>query len=221
MLKDYKLPPHNNQPPQRAVIFLHGLGDSGAGGLLSIGQIWQPHLPDCLFLCPDAPFAFDMAPPDFGGRQWFSLQTFDPVAMLHGAKTATPYLNDYIDHVMVTYNLTPDRIALVGFSQGTIMALYTALRRNQSVACIVGYSGLLIGGETLAAEKKSAPPILLVHGQMDDVVPFAAMAVAEQGLQKAGLSVKTLACPYAAHTIDDNGLREGLIFIKRAWNMQE
>jgi phospholipase/carboxylesterase len=217
MLKDYRLPPLNNQPPQRVVIFLHGLGDSGSGGLLSLGQVWQPHLPDCEFLCPDAPFAFDMAPPDFGGRQWFSLKTFDQAKMLQGTITAAPYLNDYIDHVMATRKLPADRIALVGFSQGTMMALYTAPRRNEPVACIVGYSGALIGGETLAIEKKSSPPILLVHGNRDDVVPFAAMGLAEQTLTKAGFSVTTVACPTAAHTIDDIGLREGLRFIKQAW----
>lgn len=217
MLKDYKLPPLNNQPPQRAVIFLHGLGDSGSGGLLSIGQIWQPHLPDCEFLCPDAPFAYDMAPDDFGGRQWFSLKTFDQAAMLQGTKTAAPYLNEYIDHVMATRKLTADRIALVGFSQGTMMALYAGLRLPESVACIVGYSGHLIGGDTLAAEKKSSPPILLVHGTMDEVVPFAAMGAAEQALKQAGLSVSTLACPMTGHTIDEAGLREGLRFIKQFW----
>jgi phospholipase/carboxylesterase len=219
MLTDYRLPPLNNQPPQRAVIFLHGLGDSGSGGLLSIGQIWQPHLPDCEFICPDAPFAYDMAPADFGGRQWFSLKSFDQAAMLEGAKKAAPFLNDYIDHLMATRKLTPDRIALVGFSQGTMMALYTAPRRAQPMACIVGYSGMLLGGETLNAEKKSTPPILLVHGRRDDVVPFAAMGMAEQTLKNAGFLVSTIACPTTAHGIDDIGIREGLMFIKQAWNV--
>jgi phospholipase/carboxylesterase len=217
MLKDYSIPTVNGVAPQRVVIFLHGLGDSGSGGLLSIGQVWQPHLPDCEFLCPDAPFPFDMGPSDFGGRQWFSLQTFDQAAMLQGVKNATPYLNDYIDHVMATRNLTPDRIALVGFSQGTMMALYATPRRDQPVACIVGYSGLLVGAETLSAEKKSSPPILLVHGNQDEVVPFAAMDAAAQALKQARFSVATLACPLAGHTIDDIGLREGLRFIKKVW----
>lgn len=217
MLRDYRLPPLKGEASQRAVIFLHGLGDSGSGGLLSIGQVWQPHLPDCEFLCPDAPFAYDMAPADFGGRQWFSLQTFDQVAMLQGTKTAAPYLNDYIDHIMATRKLAHDRIALVGFSQGTMMALYTALRRPQPVACILGYSGALIGGETLVAEKKSSPPILLVHGNRDDVVPYQAMTGAEQILKAAGLSVTTLTCPGLGHGIDDMGVREGLKFIKNIW----
>lgn len=214
MLRDYRLPPANGGPAEQVVIFLHGLGDSGSGGLLSIGQIWQEELPACEFLCPDAPFPFDMAPPEFGGRQWFPLHDFAPETILAGAQQAAPLLNDYIDHVLTTRNLTPDRLALVGFSQGTIMALYVAPRRAVPLAAIVGYSGLLIGGTTLAAEKTAVSPVLLVHGTADEVVPYAAMAVAEQGLKKAAIPVTTLTCPGTGHTIDDQGLREGLRFVK-------
>lgn len=218
MLKDYRLPPLTNSAPQRAVIFLHGLGDSGSGGLLSIGEVWQPHLPDCEFMCPDAPFPFDMGPSDFGGRQWFSLQTYEQAAMLEGVKEATPYLDEYIDDIMESRDLTADQIALVGFSQGTMMALYATPRRAKAVSCIVGYSGHLIGGDSLALEKKSSPPVLLIHGKLDEVVPFAAMDAAAQSLTKNGISVATLACPTIGHTIDDIGVREGLRFIKSHWD---
>src|ERR1700761_5704650 len=100
MLNEFRLPPRNGGAPARAVIFLHGLGDRGDGGMLQIGEIWQQGMPDCEFLCPDAPFAFDQAPPDFGGRQWFTLQTFSPEEILTGAQKAAPYLNDYINHVL-------------------------------------------------------------------------------------------------------------------------
>ena len=102
MLNDYRLAPLNGGTPDRAVIFLHGLGDSGAGGLLEIGRMWQRALPTTEFLCPDAPFALEMAPPGFTGRQWFRLQTFSPDEILTGAKQATPHLNAYIDHVLAT-----------------------------------------------------------------------------------------------------------------------
>lgn len=219
ILKDYRLPPLNNQPPQRAVIFLHGLGDSGSGGLLSICEMWQRDLPDCEFLCPDAPFPFDMAPSEFGGRQWFSLRTFDPATMHQGMKTAAPYLNDYIDHILATRNLTPDRLALVGFSQGTMMALYVGPRRDQPVACIVGYSGALDGDPDLGLEKKSSPPILLVHGTHDDVVPFAAMGAAEQTLKKEGFAVTALPCPGLGHSIDEAGIKAGLDFLRQVWEV--
>lgn len=215
MLNDYRLAPLSGQTG-RVVIFLHGLGDRGDGGLLSIGQVWQPLLPpDTEYLCPDAPHAYDMAPPDFGGRQWFSLQNFTPVSVAAGVREAAPHLNAYIDHVLATRGLSPDKLWLVGFSQGTMMALYTALRRDAAVAGIIGYSGLLVSGETLPQEKRCAPPVLLVHGTADDVVPFSGMAEAEHGLRQAGIAVETVACSGVGHTIGERGLIEGLRFIQK------
>ncbi|MBV8548646.1 MAG: dienelactone hydrolase family protein [Alphaproteobacteria bacterium] len=216
-LNDYTIPPLNGKT-SRAVIFLHGLGDRGDGGLLSLGQMWQPALPpDTECLCPDAPFEFDMAPPDFGGRQWFSLQNFTADSIAAGVKSAAPHLNAYIDHVMATRGLRPAQILLVGFSQGTMMALYTALRRAEGVAGIIGYSGLLVAGDSLPQEKRCAPPVLLVHGTADDVVPFRGMAEAEQGLRHAHIAVEAIACPGAPHTIDERGLAVGLQFAQRCF----
>jgi len=197
------------------VIFLHGLGDRGDGGLLSLGQVWQRVLPTTEFLCPDAPFPFDMAPPDMGGRQWFSLRDFDPVKLEEGVKNAAPILNDYIDRVLAKRSLQPKSLALVGFSQGTMMALYVAPRRAEQIACVVGYSGLLRGAGTLKAEKKSSPPVLLVHGTADEVVPYAAMAEAERGLKEAEIPVTTVSSKDFGHSIDDRGVMEGLMFLKK------
>jgi phospholipase/carboxylesterase len=217
MLKDYAIPPLAGGAPERAVIFLHGVGDSGRGGLLEIGRMWQPALPRCEFLCPDAPFPFDMAPPGMmeDGRQWFSLQNFTAEEMLKGAKKAAPLLDEYIDHVLMTRQLEPRRLALVGFSQGTIMALYAAPRRKDQVAGILGYSGLLVGGESLRAEKKSSPPVLLVHGALDDVVPYDMLDLAEKGLRAAGIPVTSVTCHHIGHSIDDTGLAEGLKFLMK------
>lgn len=212
MLKDYRIPPMRGKTGH-VVVFLHGLGDRGDGGLLSLGQMWQQGLPpDTEYLCPDAPFVYDMAPPDFGGRQWFSLQDFTPESVAAGVKQAAPHLNAYLDHVLQTRGLSPDKMLLVGFSQGTMMALYTALRRDKAVAGIIGYSGLLVDGAALATEKRCAAPVLLVHGMADDVVPFSGMADAERGLRQAGLAVEAVACPGTPHTIDERGLAEGLRF---------
>ncbi|MDX2028375.1 MAG: dienelactone hydrolase family protein [Alphaproteobacteria bacterium] len=214
MLTDYRIPPATGGNPGRVVIFLHGVGDSGSGGLLSIGQMWQRALPDCEFLCPDAPFPFDMAPPDFGGRQWFSLQDRSPQKVMTGVQTAAPLLNDYIDHVLKTRELTPDHLALVGFSQGTMMALHVAPRRAKPLAGVIGYSGLLADNGALATEKKSSPSILLVHGTQDEVVPYTMLALAEKGLAAADIPVRAVTCPGIGHTIDDRGLVEGLAFLK-------
>src|ERR1700735_1198273 len=218
MLGDYRISPSNGGKTGHAVIFLHGLGDSGQGGLLSIGSMWQQSLPpDTEFLCPDAPFPYDMMPSsETGGmRQWFSMKNFSPPVLLQGARTAARYLNEYIDHILTTRELLTNKVALVGFSQGTIMALYAALRRPDQIAGIVGYSGLLVGGETLGTEKKSSPPVLLVHGTADDVVPFGLMAPSEAGLKAAGVPVTTVTCPGTGHSIDEAGLGEGLRFVKK------
>jgi phospholipase/carboxylesterase len=212
MLKDYHIPPAAGGAPKHVVIFLHGVGDSGSGGLLSIGEMWNSALPNTEFLCPDAPFPFDMGPM---GRQWFSLREFTPPAMLVGAKKAAPLLNEYIDHVLASRELAPDKLALVGFSQGTIMALYVAPRRAQQIAGIVGYSGVLVGGENLPREKKSSPPVLLIHGTADEVVSYALLAPSERGLKNAGIPVATLTCPGTGHTIDERGLVEGLKFLQK------
>jgi phospholipase/carboxylesterase len=218
VLRDYRISPSAGGKAGHAVIFLHGLGDSGQGGLLSIGGMWQSSLPsDTEFFCPDAPFPYDMMPtPETGGpRQWFSMKSFSPPAILQGARTAARYLNEYIDHVLTTRGLASNKLALVGFSQGTIMALYAALRRADQIAGIVGYSGLLIGGETLAADMKSTPPVLLVHGTADDVVPFDFLAPSEATLKSAGVPITSVACPGTGHSIDETGLAEGLRFLKK------
>jgi phospholipase/carboxylesterase len=215
MLTDYRIKPAHGAKPKQVVIFLHGLGDSGSGGLLTIGQMWQQELPECEFLCPDAPFPHDMMPEEFGGRQWFSLRSFAPNDVARGVREAAPILDQYIDHVLETRGIASERLALVGFSQGTMMALHVALRRSAPLACIVGYSGMMADTGSLAAEKKSAPPILLVHGMQDDVVPFVAMSVSEQALKSAQIPVQTLACPGLAHSIDDAGLKAGMQFLKQ------
>jgi len=214
-LKTHRLAPLSAAAPDSVVIFLHGLGDSGSGGLLEIGRIWSRVLPTTEFICPDAPFAFDMAPPDFGGRQWFSLREFSKRAVDEGVKTAAPILNDYIDHILATRSIKPTQLALVGFSQGTMMALHVATRRAEPVAAVIGYSGKLVAPETLIAEKISAPPILLIHGTADETLPFTSMQDAEQALKAAHIPVQTLACPGLGHSIDDAGLNAGLDFLKK------
>jgi phospholipase/carboxylesterase len=212
-LNTYKLAPLSKKAPHSIVLFLHGLGDSGSGGLLEICRFWQQSLPDTEFLCPDAPFAFDMAPPDFGGRQWFSLREFTKQSIAEGIKSAAPLLDQYIDEILETYHLSADKLALVGFSQGTMMALHVALRRKKSVAAVIGYSGMLADPEYLNAEIKSSPPVLLIHGSNDEVVPFAAMAAAESVLKSAGVNVQSIACPRLAHSIDELGVAKGMEFL--------
>ncbi len=211
MIKGETLAPLNGGKPTSAVILLHGLGDSGSG-LIDLGGVWQRGLPDTEFLAPNAPFHCDMAP---FGFQWFSAQDWTPSVILEGIKKAAPYLDEFIDHVITSRGLPANKVALVGFSQGTMMSLYVAPRRSESLAGVLGYSGALFGSEELRKEKKSSPPVLLVHGMLDEVVPFTAMAHAYSGLQNVNINVDAIGRPDLYHSIDDVGLTEGLRFLRR------
>lgn len=213
MLKDYTLSPSDGSSPTSAVIILHGYGDSGNGGLLEIGRLWQHALPKTEFLCPDAPFPFEMAPPGYGGRQWFSLRSTDPQDIEAGVIHASTYVNDYLDYILDTRKLKPAQVVLSGFSQGSMLSLYVGPRRVDSLAAIIGFSGMLVAADRLPAERKSAPPTLLVHGTEDEVVPFMSMADAENGLRNAHIPVQSVVCPHMGHGIDDRGIRAGLEFL--------
>lgn len=215
MLNDIQLEAQGGQKAQRAIIILHGLGDS-ASGIMGLGEAMRPALPETVFFAPDAPFPCEFSP---FGFQWFSAQDWTPAVVLEGVKKAAPLLNEYIDHILAKQALTPDKLALIGFSQGTMMSLYVAPRRPQKIAGVVGYSGALIGGAELQTEKKSGPPVFLAHGTEDDVVPIGAMDHAREGLFKANINVDALACPGLAHSVDDNGLSQGILFLRRVFRM--
>ena len=137
-------------------------------------------------------------------------------SIVKGVKEAAPALNAYIDELLKERALPASRLALVGFSQGTMMSLYIAPRRAESFACVVGYSGILVESDKLLAEKKADMPILLVHGTVDPVVTYTALGLAEKGLKAANYHVETLSCPGIGHGIDQAGLDAGGAFLKKA-----
>ena len=205
-------PPASGGRPSRLVILLHGLGADG-NDLIGLAPYWARLLPTAEFVSPNAPFPCDMAP---YGYQWFSSQDRSPAAVLAGVRAAAPLLDAFIDDALAQRALDDADLALVGFSQGTMMSLFVGLRRTKPVAGIVGFSGRLLGPELLASELRSRPPTLLVHGTDDPLVPYESLAAAQAALNGAGVPVDTLTCPGVGHSIDENGLRRGGAFLKDA-----
>jgi phospholipase/carboxylesterase len=204
------LQPRSDNPPRQIVILLHGYGASGAD-LISLAPHWQEDLPDALFLAPNAPQSLGMS-----RYQWWPLTAFTPQALAAGAASAAGAIDAFIDRKLSQYGLSEDRLALVGFSQGTMMALHVGLRRRQQVAAVVGYSGLLATAPGLAAQVVTKPPVLLVHGSADPVVPVAALHESEAALKRLGVEVTTHVSPGVGHTVDPVGLRLGLKFVTSA-----
>ena len=203
-------PPLSGGKPRRLVILLHGLGADG-NDLIGLQQYWGRLAPDAEFVSPNAPFPCDMAS---YGYQWFSVQDRSPATVLAGMRAAAPMLDGFIDEELQKRGFDESDTALVGFSQGTMMALYVGLRRAKPLAGILGYSGRLIAPELLTSELRSRPPVVLVHGTDDPMVPFESLAHAEAALKGAGLPVEALACVGIEHSIDPEGLQRGGFFLR-------
>ena len=205
-----ELLPKTGNAPGHLVIFCHGLGADG-NDLIGLSAFFSEILPEAAFVSPNAPFPCDMAPM---GYQWFSLQNRDESSMLKGVQTAAPILNQFIDQQLEKFNLTEDKTFLVGFSQGTMMSLYVAPRRQKPLAGIIGYSGRLIGGNDLKNNIRSYPPVLLVNGDMDDLVPSELQREAVDCLTNLGVSVQGYVCSGLGHSIDQRGLNFSRDFIR-------
>jgi phospholipase/carboxylesterase len=197
--------------PRGLVVFLHGYGADG-NDLIDIGRAWAPALTDVAFVSPHAPWPCDQSPM---GRQWFPLSGGDPALLRSGAMQAAPVLDAFLDRELDLYRLGADRVALVGFSQGTMMALQVAPRRPSRLAGVVGYSGLLPGPEYLKAETVTRPPMLLVHGDADQVVPVMALQQAVRALTEALITAEGHVRPGLAHGIDQVGIELGAAFLQR------
>ncbi|ALI54391.1 alpha/beta hydrolase [Celeribacter marinus] len=196
------------------VVFLHGYGADGAD-LLSLADHMAEHLPDTVFMAPDAPEQCTGNPMGF---QWFPIPWIDGSSeeeSRDGLLRAVDELNDYLDNILVDYNLEPDQLALVGFSQGTMMALHVAPRREDAIATLVGFSGRLLEPELLVDEKRVTFPVLLLHGDEDDVVPPQSLPEAAEALQSAGFEeVFAHIERGTAHGIAPDGLSVALAFLR-------
>jgi phospholipase/carboxylesterase len=201
---------------KQLVVFLHGYGADG-NDLIGIGKEWTRFLPDAAFASPHAPEPCGMSPM---GRQWFALTFRDPDERWRGVNHARPTLDAFLDAELARLGLDDSRLALVGFSQGTMMALHAAPRRARPAAAVVGYSGMLAGADKLAADVASRPPVLLVHGDQDEVIPVDALFDASEALSEAGLPTEWHMSAGIGHGIDPDGMRMGLQFIARAFGVR-
>ncbi len=206
------LQPLSGSRPKQIVLLLHGYGSNGAD-LISLAPHWQQALPDALFLAPNAPQRGGVG----SGYQWWPLTAFTPLALTAGATSAAPAIDAFIDRKLTQYGLAEADLAIVGFSQGTMMALHVGLRRKAPVAGILGYSGVLTGAADLAHQRITKPPVLLIHGSADPIVPVSALHAAEHALRRAGVNVTTHVSAGLGHSVDPVGLRMGAEFVARVF----
>lgn len=201
-----RMAPASAGKAQSVVILAHGYGSNGED-LIGLAPYWREALPDTAFVAPNAPQPCPGAP---GGYEWWPISGSDRAAGVAGAATV---LDAFIDAELARHGLSEDRLALVGFSQGTMLALYVAPRRERRVAGVVGYSGRLIEADPQAV--RTRPPILLVHGDADPMIPVGALAKAEAWLKPLGFDVSTHVSRGLGHSIDMDGLRLGGAFLSR------
>jgi phospholipase/carboxylesterase len=202
------------QPPAKGeakqlVVFLHGWGADG-NDLIGLAREWAGLMPGSQFVSPHAHEACEGNPM---GRQWFSFRDETPEAITAKAAEAGAIINQFIDGELERHGLDDSQLGLVGFSQGAMMSVYVALRRAKPCAAVVGYSGAIIASETIEAEIRSRPPMLLAHGETDQVVPFTSLGASVQMLGQYDVPVRWHACPRLGHGIDGVGLEMGGEFL--------
>ena len=218
-----RLEPKSRQTKQ-LVVFLHGYGADG-NDLIELGQQWQSLLPDAAFVSPHAPERCAASP---AGRQWFALSASAPedprgaAERWRGVQSARPGLDAFLDEELQRLGLDDSKLALVGFSQGSMMALHVGLRRRRAPAAIISFSGMLIGGEHLSeATARNArgepPPILLTHGDQDPVLPLEAMFIAANELATAEIPAQWHLSFGVGHGIDGDALRHAGLFLGKAF----
>jgi phospholipase/carboxylesterase len=204
--------PASKATPRQLVILCHGLG-ADAFDLIDLAPSWQHACPDALFASVHAPFQHDSG----FGRQWWSVADRSPPVTEAGARTAATYLHGFIEAELHRLALPGDAYAIMGFSQGAMISLFTGLRHPIAPRAILAFSGALIAPETLAAELTNRAPVLLVHGEADEAVSVTRSHDAEAALRAAGVPVEAHYIPRLGHGIDDTGISLGALALQRGF----
>lgn len=200
--------PASGGAPRQLVVFLHGYGADG-NDLIGLAPFFAQALPTAAFIAPNAPEPCGMG----FGFQWFGITNLDPAGMRAGVRNAAPILDAFLDEALKARGLTYDQLALIGFSQGTMMAVDRTMRRGDAAA-VVGFSGMAVDPASGLARDARHPPVLLIHGTADNVVPFSRLGEAEHALETAGFPVETLERPGLAHGIDQEGAVRAARFLQ-------
>lgn len=205
--------PASGGAARQLLVFLHGRGANG-DDLIGLAPILAEQFPDMAFLSPDAPLRLAGFP---SGLQWFDSSNRDPEHMAAGVRAAAPAVDAFLDHHLARLGLGDENLAIFGFSQGCRMALHVGLRRARAPAAILGFSGSLAAPAALAGEITVRPPVLLVHGDADDIVPYASLAEAEAALRDVDVPVTAVTRPGLGHGIDNEGLGHAMAQLKRVF----
>ncbi|MCR9129539.1 MAG: alpha/beta hydrolase [Alphaproteobacteria bacterium] len=206
-----RIPPRSGTA-KKLVILFHGYGSNGQD-LAGLAQAWAPNFPDVAWASPNAP---EQVPGYPQGYQWFPISRLDPDLMEQGVRSAHASAEQFVKSELKRWGLEDGDVVLVGFSQGTMMALHTALRRETAPAGVLGYSGALAGPERLKQEMTAKPPVMLIHGDQDDVLPVGMTLMAAQGLCAAGHGAEFHISQGIPHSIGPDGLELGQRFIANA-----
>ena len=207
--------PHNGGRPGHLVVLLHGYGADG-NDLIGLAPVLAPLMPDVVFHAPNAPYPCEGNP---FGYQWFGISRLDPSVAAAGVRSAAPFVDQFLDDTMAQYGLDESQTVLVGFSQGTMMALHVGLRREKPLAGIVGFSGMLAAPEALRAEIKSRPPVLLLHGDSDEMLPHMLTERAAEVLRQHGVKTRMHIAQGVGHGIDQTGLSHAARFLLESFQL--
>jgi phospholipase/carboxylesterase len=209
------LDPLSKNKPKNAVILCHGYGGDG-NDISILANYWKAHLPDTIFICPDAPEKCAASPTGF---QWFDLMDQTPEQILAKSLVAENKLNKLIDEVKEKNNLNAAEITIGGFSQGCMLTLQTGIKRKDKINSIIGYSGRIIDTEQLSKNMNSRPTVLIMHGDIDQIVTIESFLEAKEFFGKINYNIETKIFKNCEHRIPTEGTSLGLQFIKKHFNL--